>query len=67
MIEITVEQFEKNFDKYMDAIEAGEKFLIRKEDGRAVVAVPDGELENIAETIEVDDWRYVMSNHDDAC
>lgn len=67
MIEITVEQFEKNFDKYMDAIEAGEEFLIRKEDGRAVVAVPAGELENISETIEVDDWHYVMSNHDDAC
>lgn len=67
MIEITAEQFEKNFDKYMDAIEAGEEFLIRKEDGRAVVAVPAGELENIAETLEVDDWRYVMSNHDDAC
>lgn len=67
MIEITVEQFEKNFDKYMDAIEAGEEFLIRKEDGRAVVAVPAGELENISETIEVDDWRYIMSNHDDAC
>ena len=41
MVEVTVEEFEKNFDKYMDAIEnEGTEFLIRKSDGTAVVAVP---------------------------
>jgi len=67
MIEITADQFEKDFDKYMDAIEEGEEFLIRTEDGKAVVAVPCKQFENIPETLEVDDWRDIMSNHDDAC
>ena len=41
MIEVTFEEFEKNFDSYMDRIEQkGEEFLVRKSDGTAVVAVP---------------------------
>ena len=40
MVEITVDDFEKNFDAYLDRIEAGEEFLIRQPDGKAVVAVP---------------------------
>jgi|TARA_R100000482_G_C5096591_1_gene133538 PHD/YefM family antitoxin component YafN of YafNO toxin-antitoxin module len=41
MIEVTFEEFEKNFDSYMDRIEQkGEEFLVRKPDGTAVVAVP---------------------------
>ena len=41
MIEITLEDFEKNFDAYMDRIENNkEKFLVKKSDGTAVVAVP---------------------------
>ena len=41
MIEVTFEEFEKNFDKYMDAIEnESAEFLVRKPDGTAVVAVP---------------------------
>ena len=45
MTELTVEEFEKNPDKYMDRIENGEKILIRQPDGRAVIAVPAAELE----------------------
>ena len=67
MVEVTVEEFEKNFDAYLDRIEKnGEEFLIRQPDGKAVVAVPAGELENIAETLEVDDWRDMMCDHNDA-
>ena len=40
MKEVSVADFEKNFDTYMDRIENGEEFLIRQPDGRAVVAVP---------------------------
>ena len=34
MKEVTVQEFEKNFDTYMDRIENGEEFLIRQPDGR---------------------------------
>ena len=44
MIELTVEEFEKDFDTYMDRIEAGEQFLIRQPDGRAVMAVPADDI-----------------------
>ena len=41
MIQVTFEEFAKNFDSYMDRIEQkGEEFLVRKPDGTAVVAVP---------------------------
>ena len=66
MIEVTVEQFEKNFDAYLDRIEAGEEFLIRQPDGKAVVAVPAGELEHLAEQVGEDDWYNIFSDHHDA-
>ena len=41
MVEVTVEEFEKNFDAFMDRIENNkESFLVKKPDGTAVVAVP---------------------------
>ncbi len=40
MIEIPFAEFEKDFDAYMDRIEAGETFIVRKPDGTAVVAAP---------------------------
>ena len=41
MVEVTLEEFEKNFDAYMDRIENNkEEFLVRKDDGTAVVAMP---------------------------
>lgn len=66
MIEVTVEQFEQNFDAYLDRIEAGEEFLIRQPDGRAVVAVPAGQLEQAAEAVGEDDWYNMFSQHNDA-
>jgi len=59
MTEITEEEFEKNFDAYMDRIEKGEEYLIRLPDGRAVAAVPvDEEIQKILDImpkIEYDD------------
>ena len=56
MIEITLEEFEKNFDAYMDRIEQNrEEFLVRKSDGTAVVAVP------VTEELEA-----LYQNHDEA-
>ena len=50
----------KDFDAYMDRIEAGESFLIRQPDGRAVVAVPAGEYEAAAAVAEVDELPDVF-------
>ena len=67
MVVLSVAEFEKDFDAYMDRIEANkEKFLVRKSDGTAVVAMPVEELEQATEAIGEDDWYNVYSNHDDA-
>ena len=57
MVEITLEEFEKNFDAYMDRIEQnGEEFLVRKSDGSAVVAVP-----------MTDELEALYKDHNEAC
>jgi PHD/YefM family antitoxin component YafN of YafNO toxin-antitoxin module len=57
MIEVTIEEFEKNFDSYMDRIEQkGEEFLVRKPDGTAVVAVP-----------VTDELEALYKDHNEAC
>ena len=67
MVEIPFAEFEKDFDAYMDRIEAGESFLIRQPDGRAVVAVPAGEYEAAAAAVaEVDELTDMYSNHEEA-
>ncbi len=66
MIELTVEEFEKDFDTYMDRIEAGEQFLIRQPDGRAVMAVPADEYKELSDKVIDSDWENMMTNHDDA-
>ena len=66
MIEVSLEEFEKDFDSYMDRIEAGEKFMIRQPDGRAVVAVPAKELAPHTEHMSDDEWYNTYNNHDDA-
>lgn len=41
MREISEEEFQANFDAYMDLIEnQGEHFLVRRSDGSAVIAAP---------------------------
>ena len=67
MVEVAFAEFEKDFDAYMDRIEAGESFLIRQPDGRAVVAVPAGEYEEAAGAgAEVDELTDMYSNHEEA-
>lgn len=67
MVELSVAEFEKHFDSYMDRIEAGESFLIRQPDGRAVVAVPAGEYEAAATAVsEVDELSEMYSDHEEA-
>ena len=66
MVEIPFAEFEKDFDAYMDRIEAGESFLIRQPDGRAVVAVPAGEYEAAATSVaEVDELTEMYSDHEE--
>ena len=44
MIEITQQEFEDNFDSYMDRVEKNkELFLIRLPDGKGVVMTPVGD------------------------
>ena len=67
MTEVSVEEFEKNFDEYMDRIEKnGEEFLIRQPDGRAVVAVPAGQLEPLADDMSDEEWYNMFTDHNDA-
>ena len=41
MIEVTEKEFQDRFEEYMERIEShGEHFLIRREDGTAVIAAP---------------------------
>jgi PHD/YefM family antitoxin component YafN of YafNO toxin-antitoxin module len=66
MTEVTVTEFEKNLDTYMDRIESGEKFLIRQPDGKAVVAVPADELSPLVSDTSDDEWYNMMIEHNDA-
>ena len=67
MIEVTVEDFEKNFDAYLDRIEKnGEEFLIRQPDGKAVVAVPAGQLDQAYSQMTDDEWYNLYSDHSEA-
>ena len=66
MVEVTVEDFEKDFDSYLDRIEAGESFIIRHPDGKAVVAVPADELSPLVSGESEDAWYNMMTEHNDA-
>jgi len=67
MVEVTLEEFEKNFDAYMDRIENNkEQFVIRRPDGKAVVAVPAEELEPSSEHMSDDEWYNLYNNHEEA-
>jgi hypothetical protein len=66
MVEVPFDVFEKDFDAYMDRIEAGESFIVRKPDGTAVMAVPAEEYKELADQVTDTDWEDMMTTHDDA-
>jgi hypothetical protein len=66
MVEVPFAEFEKDFDAYMDRIEAGESFIVRKPDGTAVMAVPADEYQELADQVTDSDWEDMMTTHDDA-
>ena len=67
MVEVTFEEFEKNFDAYMDRIEQNkEEFLVRKSDGTAVVAVPAEQLDQAVSQLSDDEWYNLYSDHSEA-
>lgn len=66
MTEVTVADFEKNFDAYLDRIEEGEEFLIRQPDGKAVIAMPVQQLEQAVEQVGRDEWYDIYSDHSEA-
>ncbi len=66
MIEITLEEFEKNFDSYMDRIESNkEQFIVRKSDGTAVIAMPAEELDQATAQMDDDEWYNLYNNHEE--
>ena len=65
MVEVALVDFEKDFDTYMDRIEAGETFIIRQPDGRGVVACPAGEIEAIADELGVEDVDELVDMYSD--
>jgi PHD/YefM family antitoxin component YafN of YafNO toxin-antitoxin module len=67
MIEVTLDEFEKNFDSYMDRIESKkEQFIVRKSDGTAVIAMPAEELDQAAAQMDDDEWYNSYNEHNDA-
>ncbi len=68
MVEVALVDFEKDFDAYMDRIEAGETFIIRQPDGRGVVACPAEEMQELAAAAgvsDVDELVDMYSNHEE--
>ena len=63
MKEVTIAEFESNFDAYQDRIEAGEKIMIIQPDGRKVVAVPAKELEPSTEHMSDEEWYNLYNDH----
>ncbi len=53
MIEITQDEFESNFDSYMERVEKDKEiFLIRLPDGRGVVMTPvEDDLKDLFDTV----------------
>jgi PHD/YefM family antitoxin component YafN of YafNO toxin-antitoxin module len=67
MVEVTFEEFEKNFDAYMDRIENNkEEFLVRKQDGTAVVAMPAEQLDQTVSELSDEEWYNLYSDHSEA-
>jgi PHD/YefM family antitoxin component YafN of YafNO toxin-antitoxin module len=67
MVEVTLEEFEKNFDAYMDRIENNkEEFLVRKQDGTAVVAMPAEQLDQTVSELSDEEWYNLYSDHSEA-
>jgi len=74
--EITELELEKNFDDVIERVEAGETFIIRREDGSAVAIVPASMVEEAGIDLQEftkkdldntpDMWDN-MCDHDDAC
>jgi len=74
--EITELELEKNFDEIIERVEAGETFIIRREDGSAVAMIPASIVEEagvdlssmIKQPLDNDDEVCDnMWDHDDAC
>ena len=67
MVEVTLEEFEKNFDAYMNRIENDkEEFLVRRQDGTAVVAMPAEQLDQTVSELSDEEWYNLYSDHSEA-
>lgn len=61
---VTVEEFQKNWDEYIDLVESGESIKIHSEHGTAIM-VPYKEYRSAVNTIE-SSLEEIYSNHDEA-
>ena len=64
--EITELELEKNFDEIMVRVEAGETFIIRREDGSAVAMVPAAMVEEAG--VDLSSFvKQPLDNDDEIC
>ena len=63
--EITELELEKNFDEIMERVEAGETFIIRREDGSAVAMVPASMVEEAG--VDLSAFTQTLDNDDQIC
>ena len=61
---VTVEEFQENWDEYIDLVENGESIQIHSEHGTAIM-VPYKEYESTVNIIN-DSFQDLYSNHDEA-
>jgi len=56
MKKIKIEEFQKNFDNFIQKVETGECFIVENEKGKSVVVTPCN-----------DDLIRIHTEHNDAC
>jgi prevent-host-death family protein len=67
MESFTIEEFQADFDNFLDRVEGGESFIITDE-GKKVVIMPAEDYEYIVDGIEEhDDLIRIHTDHEEGC
>ena len=74
MIEITEQELEKDFETYVERCEAGESFLVTRDDGRNVIMMPAKDFDDVRSCVSmdtgVDDEEIdysIYTDHNEGC
>jgi prevent-host-death family protein len=60
----TIEEFQSNFDDFIDRVEHGESFIITSENGNAVI-VPHTEVVKVFEDVVDDELIRIHTQHEE--